>query len=140
MNNHEDFSRAEAPEGSSDRTFGLIFCIFFFVIASWPFLRGGAPRWWALPLSGLCLLSALTRPALLHPANLLWTRLAVLLNKIANPVVTGLMFYLVFTPVGTLMRLSGKDSLRLKFESNTKSYWIERRPPGPPPETMAQQF
>jgi hypothetical protein len=137
---HEDLSRAEAPEGSSDRTFSLVFAVFFLGIAFWPLFRGGAPRWWGLPLSGVCLLIALTRPALLHPANVLWTRLAVLLNKVTNPVVTGLMFYLVFTPVGTLMRMSGKDPLRLKFESKKKSYWIERRPPGPPPETMAQQF
>ena len=140
MNSHEDFSRAETLESSSDRTFGLVFTIFFLWIALWPLHRGGAPRWWSLPLSGVCLLLALTRPAVLHPANFLWTRLAVLLNKIVNPIVTGVLLYLVFTPVGFLMRLSGKDPLRLRFESNTKSYWIERRPPGPPPETMAQQF
>jgi hypothetical protein len=140
VNSHEDFSRAEAPEGSSDRTFGLVFAIFFLGIALWPLHRGGVPRWWSLALCGVCLLLALARPAALHPANVLWTRLAVLLNKVVNPVVTALLFYLVFTPVGMLMRLSGKDPLRLRFESNTKSYWIERRPPGPPPETMAQQF
>jgi hypothetical protein len=140
VNSHEDFSRVEALEGSSDRTFGLVFAIFFLGTALWPLLRGDVPRWWGLALSSICLLLTLTRPALIHPANVLWTRLAVLLNKVANPVVTGLMFYLVFTPVGLVMRLSGKDPLRLKFESNTKSYWIERRPPGPPPETMAQQF
>jgi hypothetical protein len=50
------------------------------------------------------------------------------------------MFYLVFTPAGLVMRLSGKDPLRLRLESDMKSYWIQRRPPGPPPETMAQQF
>jgi hypothetical protein len=140
LNNHEDFSRAEVLEGSSDRTFGLVFAGFFGVAAFWPLLKGGMPRWWSLAASGVCLLLTLTRPALLHPANVLWTRLAVLLNKVVNPVVTALLFYLVFTPVGFLMRLTGKDPLRLKFESKTKSYWIERRPPGPPPETMAQQF
>jgi hypothetical protein len=140
VNSHEDFSRAETPEGSSDRTFGLVFAIFFLAIGLWPLHRVGLPRWWSLSLSSVCLLLALARPAVLHPANVLWTRLAVLLNKVVSPVVTGVLFYLVFTPVGLLMRLSGKDPLRLKFESNTKSYWIERRPPGPPPETMAQQF
>jgi hypothetical protein len=91
-------------------------------------------------VSGACLLVALTRPGLLHAPNLLWTRLAVILNKVVSPLVTGLLFYLVFTPIGTLMRLSGQDPLRLKFDSTPKSYWIERRPPGPPPATMAQQF
>jgi len=140
VNNHEDFSRAEQPEGSSDRTFGLVFAVFFLAVCLWPLHRGSVPRWWALAFSGVCLLVALTRPALLHPANALWTGLAVLLNKVVSPVVTGLMFYLVFTPVGFLIRLSGKDPLRLKFESNVKSYWIERQPPGPPPDTMTQQF
>jgi predicted membrane metal-binding protein len=140
VNSHEDFSRAEAPEGSSDRTFGLVFTLFFLVIALWPLHRGGVIRWWSLPLSGVCLLLALACPAVLHPANVLWTSLAVFLNKIVSPIVTALLLYLVFTPVGILMRLSGKDPLRLRFEPNTKSYWIERRPPGPPPETMAQQF
>ena len=140
MSTHEDFSRAEEVEVSSDRTFGVVFAVFFLAVSLWPLLRGGRPRWWSLPVSGAFLLIALARPGLLHAANVLWARLAVILNKVVSPVVTALLFYLLFTPVGTLMRLSGKDPLRLKFESNQKSYWIERRPPGPPPETMTQQF
>lgn len=140
MNSHEDFSRAEALEGSSDRTFGFVFAGFFVVVAFWPLLKGGMPRWWSLVPGGISLLLAVFYPAVLHPANVLWARLAVLLNKIVNPIVTALLFYLVFTPMGILMRVSGKDPLRLGFDSNTKSYWIDRRPPGPPPETMAQQF
>jgi hypothetical protein len=57
-----------------------------------------------------------------------------------NPVVTGLLFFLVVTPTGFLFRLLGKDPLRLAFDAETRSYWIERRPPGPAPETMRNQF
>ena len=140
MNSHEDFSRAEALESSSDRIFGLVFAGFFALVALWPLLKGGAPRWWSAGLSVICLLLALICPRVLHTANILWVRLAALLNKIVNPIVTAVLFYVVFTPMGFLMRLSGKDPLRLAFDSKTHSYWIDRRPPGPPPETMAQQF
>jgi hypothetical protein len=140
MNSHEDYSRDEAPKGSSDRTFGLVFAIFFLAVALWPLRRGGTPRWGSLALSGVCLLLALVLPTALHLPNVLWTSLGVLLNRVVNPIVTALLFYLIFTPAGFLMRLSGKDPLRLRFETNMKSYWIDRRPPGPPPGTMAQQF
>jgi hypothetical protein len=140
MNSHEDYSRKEGPKPSSDRTFGLVFTVFFLLVSFWPLVRGRAPRRWALPLSAVFLLLAIVRPTLLHLPNVLWTRLAELLNKIVNPIVTALLFYLIFTPAGLLLRLSGKDPLRLRFESNAKSYWIDRRPPGPPPESMAQQF
>ena len=70
----------------------------------------------------------------------MWTWLARALNKIVNPVVTAALFYLVFTPVGVLMRLTDADPLRLRFDKGAKTYWIEKQPPGPPPETMARQF
>src|ERR1700686_662640 len=114
MNSHEDYSRAEGPKPSSDRTFGLVFTVFFLLVSFWPLVRDRAPRWWALPLSAVFLLLALVRPTLLHLPNVLWTRLAELLNKIVNPIVTALLFYLIFTPAGFLLRLSGKDPLRLR--------------------------
>jgi hypothetical protein len=66
--------------------------------------------------------------------------LGLLLSRFVTPVVIGLMFYLVFTPIGFLYRLLGRDPLRLSFAKNDKTYWIERRPPGPPPEEMLNQF
>jgi hypothetical protein len=86
------------------------------------------------------LLIAGLAPFLLHPLNRAWTMLGVLLAPIVNPVVMAALFYLVFTPVGLLLRLLGKDSLRLRADPQAASYWIERQPPGPPPETMANQF
>jgi hypothetical protein len=83
---------------------------------------------------------ALTGPSLLHRLNLLWTRLAVLLSKITNPIITGLMFYILFTPVAFALRLLGKDLLRLKLPPEGGSYWIPRKPAGPAPESMQNQF
>ena len=140
MNSHEDFSRDEGLKPSSDRVFGLVLTTHFLWIALLPLRGGGPPRWWSLALAGLCLVLALARPTVLHLPNLLWTRLALLLNKVVSPVVTGLLFYLVFTPAGILIRLKGKDPLRRRFESELKSYWVKRQPPGPPPEAMTQQF
>jgi hypothetical protein len=93
-----------------------------------------------LPLSGIFLLAALVAPAVLAPLNRVWTALGALLHKITNPIILGVFFYLVFTPFGSLLRLFGKDFLRLKWVPDTESYWIVRQPPGPPPESIANQF
>jgi hypothetical protein len=137
---HEDFSRGDSARGSSDRSFGFVFAAVFAVVACLPLLRGKAVRPWALAVSAAFLLLALIRPGLLGPANRLWTRLALRLSKITNPVMTGLMFYVVFTPVAVVLRLMGKDLLRLKAEPVADSFWIPRNPPGPAPETMRNQF
>ena len=137
---HENFSREDSTRGSSDRSFGLVFSGFFALVALLPLLRGRPFRPWALAVSGAFLLVTLIRPRLLHPLNRLWTRLAVLISKVTNPIMTGLMFYVLFTPVAWVLRLMGKDLLRLKAEPAAKTFWIPREPPGPAPETMRNQF
>lgn len=137
---HEDLGRSQAVKTSSDRSFGLVFTGFFALVGAWPLVHGMAPRWWALALAALFLAVALARPALLAPLNRIWTRFGLLLHKVVNPIVMGVMFFLVVTPTGLLMRLAGKDPMRLKRDPQAASYWIERAPPGPAPETMKQQF
>ena len=83
---------------------------------------------------------AALRPKLLAPLNRIWTRIGRFLHHIANFVILTLLFYLVITPTGLALRLLGKDPLRLRFEPGVRSYWIERRPPGPAPETIKHQF
>jgi hypothetical protein len=140
LSTHEDFNRKEELKGPSDRSFGWVFTAFFSLIGAWPVFFGRPPRVWALGIAALILVVTLVRPGLLHPANRAWMKLGLLLGRITNPIVTALLFYLVFTPMGLLMRLLGKDLLRLRSDPNATSYWIERRPPGPKPESMAQQF
>jgi hypothetical protein len=137
---HEDLRRGKLSKVSSDRSFGLVFTAFFAILAVWPLLRSKPLRPWALAVSGVFLLLALVAPGLLHPLNTLWARLGLLFSKITNPIITGLMFYLVFMPTGYLFRLLGKDLLRLKFDPDAETYWISRQPPGPPPQTMTNQF
>jgi hypothetical protein len=137
---HEDFHRDEIAKPSSNRTFGMVLAAFFALIGVLPLLRGRPMRLWALPLSGIFLLAALVAPPILTPLNRLWTALGARLHRITNPIILGVLFYLVFTPFGWLLRLFGKDFLRLKWVPDGESYWILRQPSGPPPESMSNQF
>jgi hypothetical protein len=140
LNFHEDLKRAETTRGSSDRTFGLLFALFFCVLGLSPLRHAGHIRVWWLAASGITLAVALLWPRLLHPANRLWTSLGVLLGRIVNPIVMAILFFLVFTPVGVLMRLLGKDPLRLKQDRQKETYWIPCHPSDPQTESMSRQF
>jgi hypothetical protein len=76
----------------------------------------------------------------LNPLNRLWLKFGLLLYKIVNPIVLGLLFFATIAPIGLIMRLTGKDFLRLKLDREAKSYWIERAPPGPSPQSMRNQY
>jgi hypothetical protein len=137
---HENFERTDEVKSSSDRTFGLVFVVLFLVIALWPLLDGGPPRIWSLIVAGVFLVSALFVPAMLAPLNRLWTRFGLLLHRIVNPVILGLMFVVAVVPVALIMRLLRKDLLHLRFDPEAESYWQPRDPPGPAPKSMIDQF
>ena len=137
---HEDLSRKQQIEGSSDRSFGLVFAGVFLVVACWPLFNRDLPRWWALGVAVVFAIVAIWKPALLTHPNRQWTKLGVLLGKVVSPIALGILFYSVITPIGAVMRLTGKDPLRLKLDSGTDSYWISRKPPGPRPDSMTNQF
>ena len=137
---HEDLNRVEPVEGSSDGAFGLVFAGVFLVIAGWPLFSGEMPRWWAAGIAAAFALVALIRPALLAGLNRWWGKLGILLGRLVRPIALGIVFYAVMTPLGMVMRLTGKDPLRLKLDSAADSYWIPREPPGPPPDSMGKQF
>jgi hypothetical protein len=137
---HEDFRRKQEGQGGSDRGFGIVFAIFFTLVGLLPLRQHHPLRWWALALAGVFLVVALLQPGWLRPLNRVWTTLGLLLGRVVSPVVTGLLFFLVVTPIGLLFRLLKKDPLRLASSSGTETYWIERKPPGPVPDTMRNQF
>jgi hypothetical protein len=137
---HEDLSRKQEGQGGSDRSFGIVFAIFFAVVGLLPLRTHRPARWWALILAALFLAVGLFRPAWLRPLNRAWTKLGLLLGRIVSPVVTGLLFFLVVTPIALLFRLLKKDPLRLASSAEVSSYWIPRQPPGPAPESMRNQF
>ena len=137
---HEDLTRRSAVRPSSDRQFGLVVGVALAAIALWPLLRHGKVREVVLGAALAMLLVGALVPTLLHPLNRVWASVGAMLGRMVNPVAMALLFYLVFTPIGLLARLFGKDSLHLRAGPDTASYWIERQPAGPPPETMANQF
>jgi len=137
---HEDFSRQEQAKASSDRSFGFVFVVAFAFFGLSPLFRGRPVRVWCLIVSAVVLLVALVAPGILHPLNLLWTKLGHLIGQVTNPIITALMFYLLFTPVAFLLRLTGSDLLRLKPDPQGSTYWIPRVPPGPVPDSMRNQF
>lgn len=137
---HEDLTRVERVEGSSNRSFGLVFAVVFLVIAAWPILDGRALRWWAAVIAATFALLAVLYPSVLTLPNRWWTKFGLLLSKVVSPIALGLLFFGVITPLGAVMRLTGKDPLRLQLDRKTDSYWIPRDPPGPPPESMTNQF
>jgi hypothetical protein len=137
---HEDYSRDDHVKAGSDRGFGLVFAGFFTLMSALSWWRGHTSWHWALPLAAVFLVIALVYPRILNPLNKLWLKFGLLLYKVVNPIVLGLLFFLTITPIGMLMRAFGKDFLRLKLDGSVKSYWIDRAPPGPPPQSMRNQF
>jgi hypothetical protein len=79
-------------------------------------------------------------PRILRPLNRIWLKIGLLLNKVVSPIVLGIVFFGVLTPLGAVLRMRGKDPLRLRFEKDAPSYWIMRQPPGPAPRSMTRQF
>lgn len=125
---------------SSDRAFGWVFTAFFSLVGGWPLLHGEGVRIWALALAAGFALITTVSPARLAPLNRQWTRLGLLLHKIVNPVVLGLIYIVTIVPIGLLLRGLGKDPLRLRRQPDATSYWIERLPPGPSPDSLPRQF
>jgi hypothetical protein len=137
---HEDFQRGAEVKVGSERGFGIIFAIVFAVTAVYPVWSGRPVHWWALTTAALFLSAALFAPRLLRPFNRVWFAFGLLLHKTVSPLVMGLLFFVTVTPTAIILRALGKDPLRLRFDRNANTYWIERRPPGPAPETMRNQF
>ena len=109
----------------SNKSFGIVFFIFFFAVAIYPIFFDGNLRVWSLIISFIFLILGLINSNILTPLNLLWFKFGMLLGKIVSPIVMGFVFFLVVTPTGYIMRFLNKDLLRLK-RKNINSYWIER--------------
>ena len=103
-------------------------------------MGAAAPRWWALAVAVLLAILGLALPRVLSPLNRLWLGFGLVLHKVMTPIVMGVLFYGAVTPVALLMRVFGKDPLRRRFEPEAETYWIDREPPGPDPESMRNQF
>ncbi len=112
----------------SNKSFGLVFSIVFLLIAIYPLLNQNEIRVWSLIISIIFLILGLLDSKFLNPLNKIWFKFGILLGKIISPLIMGIIFFLVVTPTGILMRVLKKDILSLKFNKN-KSYWIEKNGP-----------
>jgi predicted membrane metal-binding protein len=137
---HERLVVDEVVSGSSNRSFGFTFAIVFTIVALWPLLRGRSVRGWALIAAAAFLLAALALPRVLAPLSQVWLKFGLFLHACISPIIMGLVFYTTVTPIGLVRRWLGQDPLRLRFDSGAVTYWIERHPPGPAPDTMPRQF
>ena len=109
----------------SNRSFGLVFFVVFLLISIYPFLKDGNIRLWSLIISIIFLVLGLLNSNLLSPLNKLWFRFGLFLGKIISPIIMGIIFFLVVTPIAIIMRLFKKDILNLKFKENN-TYWIDK--------------
>lgn len=137
---HENLDREEDITVGTEKSFGLVFAVFFVVIAVWPLLDGADIRWWAIAVAGLFLVAGFIFPIVLRPLNVLWFKFAMLLYKIVNPLTMAMLYYFTVVPTGLIMRLLGKDPLQRSFDKTAESYWVARTPPGPEPASMKNQF
>ena len=113
-------------EISSNRSFGIIFFIVFLLISIWPILDGQTIRVWSLAVSLIFLILGILNSKILGPLNLAWIKFGEILGRFIAPIVMGIVFFLIITPIGLFMRIIGKDFLNTKF-SKVSSYWIERK-------------
>jgi len=121
----------------SNRSFGIVFFIVFVLIATYPLLNQEEVRIWSLIISFLFLFLGLLNSKILTPLNKLWFRFGLFLGKIISPIIMGVIFFLVVTPIGLLMRFFGKDVLNLKLNKKKRYYWIEK---DGPKSKMKNQF
>jgi len=135
----EHYHRSAAAPASTDRAFCLVFATVFALLGLYAVWTGGTGwGWWLASASMLAV--AVARPALAAPFNRAWTRFGLLLHTVTSPLVLGVIFFLVVTPMGWTMRRFGWDPLRRKPDRSGASYWIARTEAGMRPDGMRNQF
>ena len=120
----------------TNKNFGIVFFVVFSLIAVYPITYSGDIRIWSLIISFIFIILGLLNSKILTPLNKLWFKFGLFLSKIISPLIMGVIFFFVVTPIGWIMRMLGKDVLNLKQNKN-KSYWIEK---SGPKSQMKNQF
>jgi len=114
---------------SSNRNFGLVFFVVFLIVSLWPLINSGPIRIWSVTISLIFLVLGLMNSKMLTPLNKLWFKFGLILGALIAPIVMGLIFFLVVTPIGLVLKLFGKDLLNKKYKSKKNTYWIKRDNP-----------
>ena len=110
---------------STNRSFGLVFFVFFFIFSILPLFKSGDVRFWSLIISICFLILGLLNCSILTPLNKTWFKFGILLGNFVSPIIMGVVFFVVVTPTSFIMKLLGKDLLNLK-KNNKKTYWIKK--------------
>jgi hypothetical protein len=137
--NEPTVSRRRTAVGSN-RSFGIVFAVIFGIVALSPILAGRPPRLWASIVACAFVVVVLVAPQVLWPLNRAWFYVGLALHRLVTPLIMGIIYVSTVVPVGLILKACGKDLLRLKREPDSKSYWIDRDPPGPAPGSMTKQF
>ena len=122
---------------SSNRSFGIVFFFVFLIISLWPLINENPLRVWSIYIAIVFLILGLINSNFLSPLNALWYKFGKLLGSIIAPIVMGIVFFIVVTPIGFIMRIFGKDLLNKRYNNKSNSYWINREKSK---STMKQQF
>jgi hypothetical protein len=109
----------------TNKSFGIVFFLFFFIISIFPLFKDGNIRIWSLIIAIIFLFLGLMNSKILTPLNIIWFKFGILLGGFVSPIVMGLVFFVIVTPTSLIMRLLGKNLLNLK-KNDKKTYWIER--------------
>ena len=137
---HEKLHREETAKVGPDRVFGLLFSFIFAIAGLYPLWIGEAGMVWPLAVAGGFACIALAAPFMLRPFNIVWCHFGRLLHIVMTPLIMGLIFFLVFTPLSLVSRLVGRDAMSCGIDPEAKTYWIDRPSNGPASETMRNQF
>ena len=111
---------------SSVKSFGILFFIVFILISFWPLINSQSIRIWPLPIALIFLILGLLKSKILIPLNNAWIKLGEILGLIIAPLVMCMIYFIIVTPIGLLMKIIGKDLLGLKF-IKTKTYWVDKK-------------
>ncbi len=122
---------------SSNRSFGILFFIVFFITSLWPLISRGDIIYWALIASLIFLVLGVLNSKFLTPLNKLWFKFGIFLGAIVSPIVMGIIYFIILTPIGALMRFLGKDLLKINKSKSLTTYWINR---DKQKNTMKKQF
>lgn len=137
---HESLISEGPPPSSSDRSFGFLFAAVCAAIAVFAIWEGrSSALWWVIAASVFCVVALLAAPVL-GPFNRAWRWFSLQLSRIVNPIIMGVVFFAVLTPIAIVMRCAGRDPLRLRLEPAKTSYWLDRSLPGERQSSMTDQF
>lgn len=136
----QDVQNKNSPH-NSDRAFGFFFTFVFLALSAYFYLSGDKLNTFLiLTLALICFFCSIFCAKVLHPLNVAWFKLGILLHRIISPIVLAVLYFVLITPIAFIVRLKGRDELNLSKDVAVDSYWIKRGPNSPTSESMRKQY